>query len=168
MSNYFESYSFEVGSTDNNTRKTKYNFSGPSEYIDKIAAKPVQITNSYDLDDWSVQSKGFGDGVLRTTAEKMIGTRTIKIDSVVSNKLPKFRVVELESDYDPHNPIGNIVSFVEVYDKKGNTDSQFTKLDEQQEKPYERRFSNSSIVSIRDFLRDKEFEKMLSKIGDAN
>jgi hypothetical protein len=97
----------------------------------------------------------------------MIGTRTVKIDTIVSNRLPKFKTIELESDYDPYNPIGNAVSFVEVYDKQGKTDPQFTRIDEQQEHPYERKFGNSSIVSIEDFLRDPEFEKVLSKIGDV-
>jgi hypothetical protein len=97
----------------------------------------------------------------------MIGTRTIKIESIVSNKLPKFRVIELESDYDPHNPEGDMTAnYVEVYNKEGKTDPQFANIDEQAEKPYERKYSNSSIISIPQFLRDPEFEKMLPKIGD--
>jgi hypothetical protein len=58
-----------------------------------------------------------------------------------------------------------IAQFVEINDKKSRTDPNFTKVDVQQEEPYERKYGNSSIVSIKDFLRDEQFLKMISKIG---
>jgi hypothetical protein len=163
--NYFESYSFEVPTTDPNVKKTKYSFSGPKDYIDSLKQKPIEIQSTQNYQGWSITSKGYANGVLKSTAEKMIGTRTIKIESIVSNKLPKFRKIELE-EYDPYNPTSDVISYIESYDKQGKTDPNFTKIDERSDQPYERKYANSSIVSISDFLRDSEFEKMLHKIGD--
>jgi hypothetical protein len=165
MSNLFESYSFEVPSTDPHKNKTKYSFSGPKEYIESLKQKPVEVQTTQNYQGWEITSKGYANGVLKSTAEKMIGTRTVKIESITSNKLPKFKPIELE-EFDPYNPTDDVISFVEVYDKQGKTDPNFTKIDQESDKPYERKYANSSIISIADFLRDPEFEKMLSKIGD--
>jgi hypothetical protein len=165
MSKYFESYSFEVGSTDPHNNKTKYTFTGDNDYIKSVKQKPIEIQNTSSYQGWLITSKGYTNGVLKSTAEKMIATRTIKIESIVSNKLPKFRKIELE-EYDPYNPTSDVISFIESYDQQGKTDPNFTKIDENSERPYERKYANSSIISISQFLRDPEFEKMLPKVGD--
>jgi hypothetical protein len=166
MSNYFESYSFEVP-TDSNSGKTKYSFTGPKEYIDKIRAKPVQITNSYTVNGWAVQQFGFDDGTLKNKAEKMQGVKTIKIETVTPNRLAKFIKIEIEGDYNPYMPLADTVSYVEVSDRQNRTNAEFTKIDSESEQPYQRRFSNSSILSIAEFLHDKEFESMLKSVKEV-
>lgn len=160
---YFANYSFEVPSTDLGNRGTKYSFTGPKDYIDSIKQKPVEVACTENVNGWLVESKGYGNGVLKTKAEKMLGTRIIKIESIISNKLPKFKPIEL-NEYSPYNPIGDIISFVEVYDKQARTDPNFVTIDEQAEQSYERKYGNSSIISVSDFLKDKEFEKMLKSL----
>jgi hypothetical protein len=164
MSNYFESYSFEVPNSGNS--KTKYNFRGPKEYIDKLRAKPVQITNSYTINGWLIQQFGFSDGTLKSKAEKQEGVKTIKIETITPSKLAKFTKIEIEGDYSPYMPLADNVSYVEVSDRQNRTNVEFTKIDSEAEQPYQRRFSNSSILSIAEFLHDKEFELILKEIGN--
>lgn len=167
MSNdYFSSYSFEVQSTDPNSGKTKYSFTGPKDYIDKLRAKPVQITNNYTVNGWSVQQFGFSDGTLKSKAEKMQGAKTIKIETITPNKLAKFIKIEIDTDYNPYMPLADTVSYVEVSDRLGKTNAEFTKIDTEADQPYQRRFSNSSILSIAEFLHDKEFESMIKEVGN--
>ena len=171
MSKYFESYSFEVPTSDPNVKKQKYSFVGDKEYIQRLKSKPIEIQSTQNVNGWLVTSKGYDSGVLKQTAEKMIGSRVLKIESVQSNRLAKFKTIEMESDYDPYNPVGEInANYVEVNDKQNRTNVEFTKIDSEAEEPYPKRFSNSSILSIAEFLHDKEFEKMLKyvKIGEEN
>lgn len=164
MSNYSESYSFEVPTDSNSSNKTKYSFTGPKEYIDKLRAKPVQVTNSYTLNGWAVQQFGFDDGTLKSKAEKTQGVKTIKIETVTPNRLAKFIKIEIEGDYNPYMPLADTVSFIEVSDRQNKTNVEFTKIDSEAEQPYQRRFSNSSISSIAEFLHDKEFESLLKSM----
>jgi hypothetical protein len=150
---------------DPNRRKTKYTFQGPRDYIDSLKQKPVEIQNTQNVNGWLVTSKGYDSGVLSLKAEKQIGSRTIKIESIQSNKLPKFKTIELESDYDPFNPVGDVsANYCEVADKQNRINVEFTKIDSEAEQPYQKRFNNSSVLSIAEFLHDKEFEKMLRSI----
>ena len=168
MSNYFESYSFEVQSTNPHKNKTKYTFTGDRDYVQKLRQKPVEIQCTQNYQGWLITSKGYDNGILRIIGEKMIGNRTIKIESVQSNKLPKFSTIQMESDYSPYDPVGDVnANYLEVNDKQNTTNAEFTKIDAQAEQPYQKRFSNSSILSIAEFLHDKEFIKMLPKIGDV-
>lgn len=164
MSNYFESYSFEVPSTDRSTRKTKYSFSGPKEYIDRLKERPVRITNNYSVNGWTVQQFGFSDGTVKSIAEKQQGVKTIKIETVTPNKLAKFIKIEIDGDYDPTMPLADTVSYVEVSDRQNKTNVEFTKIDSEAEEPYQRKFGNSSILSIAEFLHDKELESLLKSI----
>jgi hypothetical protein len=157
-----------VQSTDPNNNKTKYTFTGDNDYIKSLKQKPVEIQNTQNVSGWLVTSKGY-DSVLKITAEKQLGTRTMKIESIQSNKLPKFKTIEMAEDYSPYNPVGDVnANYVEVADRQNRTNVEFTKIDSEAEEPYQRKFGNSSIFSIAEFLHDEQFNKMLKslKIGE--
>jgi hypothetical protein len=165
MSNYFESYSFEVPSTDPKVKKQKYTFSGDQEYIRKLKSKPVEIQNTQNVNGWLVTFKGYDNGTLKITAEKMIDTRTIKIESIQSNRLSKFKVIQMEEDYSPYDPVGDTnANYIEINDKQNKTNVDFTQIDSKSEDPYQKCFSNSSILSIAEFLHDEQFNKMLKSV----
>jgi hypothetical protein len=163
-SKYFECLSFEIGSTDKHRGNTSYTITGDKEYIDKIRSKPVQLTTSYTLNGWLVLQYGYSDGTLKSTAEKMQGVKTIKIETITPKKLSKFIKIEIEGDYNPYMPLEDNASYVEVSDRLGKTNAEFSKIDSQAEQPYQRKFSNSSILSIEEFLRDTEFESLLKEV----
>lgn len=164
MNNVFSSYSFEVPSTDPNRGNTKYSYRGPQEFIDKLRAKPVEITHSYTVNGWTVQQFGYSDGTLKSKAEKQDGIETLKIEKITPNRLAKWIKIEIEGDYDPTWPVAGTVSWVEVSDKQNRTNAEFTKIDEQAEEIYQRRFGNSSILSLAEFLYDSRFESMLKGV----
>lgn len=162
MNKYFESYSFEVPGSGNS--RTKYNFRGPAEYINKLKAKPIEVTNSYTVNGWTVQQIGYEDGTLKSKAERQQGVETLKIEKITPRKLAKFLKIEIEGDYNPYMPLADTISWVEVSDRQNRTNVEFTKIDSEAEQPYQKRFSNSSIISISEFLHDKEFEKIIKSV----
>jgi hypothetical protein len=164
MSKYFESYSFEVGSTSPNRNKTKYSFVGPADYIQGLKSKPVEVTTTKTVDGWTITSKAFDNGILKHVAEKMLDNRQIKIESIQQNQLPKFRTIEIDS-YDAYNPTESNYSYVEVNDKRDRVSPEFQKLNEESEQLYEKRYPKSSIISVSELVHDTEFEKILKGVS---
>jgi hypothetical protein len=163
MSNYFESYSFEVPSTDANTKKQKLTFSGPADYIQGLKSRPVEVTTTKTVNGWMITSKAFDNGLLKHTAEKMLDNRQIKIESI-QQSLPKFRTIEVDS-YDPYNPTQSNYSYVELNDKRDRVSLEFQKLNEESEQMYERKYNKSSIISVSELVQDTEFENLLKEVS---